>query len=191
MSHIEILGIGKCFGTHRVLADCRLSIPRGAVMTLLGPSGCGKTTLLRIIAGFLDPDEGEVRIEGRDITTLPPNRRQVGYVFQNYALFPHLTVAENVGYGLRVRRTPLPEAERCMREALEMVALGGFADRYPARLSGGQQQRVAIARARPGAERAAARRALQRARCQAATLDAGRAAKADLARWHHLDLRHA
>ncbi|PWS38962.1 Fe3+/spermidine/putrescine ABC transporter ATP-binding protein [Falsiroseomonas bella] len=147
MTQIEIAGVGKRFGAHQVLRDCTLSIARGQVLTLLGASGCGKTTLLRIIAGFLDPDEGEVRIQGRDITTLPPNRRQVGYVFQNYALFPHLTVAENVAYGLKVRRRPRAEIADRVRAALETVALAGFADRYPARLSGGQQQRVAIARA--------------------------------------------
>jgi len=147
MSHIEIIGVSKSFGDSRVLQDCRLSASRGSVLTLLGPSGCGKTTLLRIIAGFLDPDEGEVRIDGRDITLLPPNRREVGYVFQNYALFPHLTVAENVAYGLKVRRRSKAEIATRVEAALEMVALADFAGRYPARLSGGQQQRVAIARA--------------------------------------------
>jgi ABC-type Fe3+/spermidine/putrescine transport system ATPase subunit len=147
MTQIEITGVGKRFGAQPVLRDCTLSVERGQVLTLLGASGCGKTTLLRIIAGFLDPDQGEVRIQGRDITTLPPNRRQVGYVFQNYALFPHLTVAENVAYGLRVRRRPRAEIADRVRAALSTVALDGFADRYPARLSGGQQQRVAIARA--------------------------------------------
>jgi len=147
MTQIEIAGVGKRFGPHQVLRDCTLSVERGQVLTLLGASGCGKTTLLRIIAGFLDPDEGEVRIQGREITALPPNRRQVGYVFQNYALFPHLTVADNVAYGLKVRRRPRAEIATRVAAALDTVALGGFADRYPARLSGGQQQRVAIARA--------------------------------------------
>ena len=147
MTHIEIAGVGKRFGAQQVLRECTLSVARGQVLTLLGPSGCGKTTLLRIIAGFLDPDSGEVRVQGRDITVLPPNQRQVGYVFQNYALFPHLTVADNVAYGLKVRRRPRAEITERVRAALATVALEGFADRYPARLSGGQQQRVAIARA--------------------------------------------
>jgi ABC-type Fe3+/spermidine/putrescine transport system ATPase subunit len=147
MSHILLEDIGKSFGAQTVLDRCGLSVPRGTVATLLGPSGCGKTTLLRVIAGFVDPDSGTVRIGGRDVTDLPPNRRNVGYVFQNYALFPHLTVAGNVAYGLKVRRVGRAETEERVRRALDLVEMGGFADRYPARLSGGQQQRVAIARA--------------------------------------------
>ncbi len=147
MSHILLEDIGKSFGAQTVLDRCTLSVARGTVATLLGPSGCGKTTLLRVIAGFVDPDSGTVRIGGRDVTDLPPNRRNVGYVFQNYALFPHLTVAGNVAYGLKVRRVGRAETEERVRRALDLVELAGFADRYPARLSGGQQQRVAIARA--------------------------------------------
>ncbi|MCU0984284.1 MAG: ABC transporter ATP-binding protein [Acetobacteraceae bacterium] len=147
MSHILLEDIGKSFGAQTVLDRCTLSVARGTVATLLGPSGCGKTTLLRVIAGFVDPDSGTVRIGGRDVTDLPPNRRNVGYVFQNYALFPHLTVAGNVAYGLKVRRVGRAETEERVRRALDLVEMAGFADRYPARLSGGQQQRVAIARA--------------------------------------------
>lgn len=147
MSHIVLEAIGKSFGTQTVLDRCGLSVARGTVATLLGPSGCGKTTLLRVIAGFVDPDTGTVRIGGRDVTDLPPNRRNVGYVFQNYALFPHLTVAGNVAYGLKVRRVGRAEIEERVRRALDLVEMTGFVDRYPARLSGGQQQRVAIARA--------------------------------------------
>ncbi|MFQ3622051.1 MAG: ABC transporter ATP-binding protein [Acetobacteraceae bacterium] len=147
MSHIEIDRIGKRFGPLQVLDRCSLAVERGTVATLLGPSGCGKTTLLRVVAGFVDPDVGSIRVGGRDITDLPPNRRNVGYVFQNYALFPHLTVAGNVAYGLKVRRVGRAETEARVRRALDLVEMSGFADRYPARLSGGQQQRVAIARA--------------------------------------------
>jgi putative spermidine/putrescine transport system ATP-binding protein len=147
VSHIEIDRIGKRFGPLQVLDQCSLAVERGTVATLLGPSGCGKTTLLRVIAGFVDPDAGSVRVGGRDVTDLPPNRRNVGYVFQNYALFPHLTVAGNVAYGLKVRRVGRAETEARVRRALHLVEMAGFADRYPARLSGGQQQRVAIARA--------------------------------------------
>jgi ABC-type Fe3+/spermidine/putrescine transport system ATPase subunit len=147
MTHIVLDSIVKNFGTVRVLDGCSIAVEKGTVMTLLGPSGCGKTTLLRSLAGFVEPDSGRVCVGGRDITDLPPNRRQVGYVFQSYALFPHLDVAENVAYGLRVRRVGRAEAELRVRKALDLVSLSAFADRYPARLSGGQQQRVAIARA--------------------------------------------
>jgi ABC-type Fe3+/spermidine/putrescine transport system ATPase subunit len=147
MSHILLEGIGKSFGAARVLDRCTLAVEKGTVATLLGPSGCGKTTLLRTLAGFVEPDTGRVVVGGKDITDLPPNRRQVGYVFQSYALFPHLDVAGNVAYGLKVRRMGRAEIETRVRRALDLVSLGAFADRYPARLSGGQQQRVAIARA--------------------------------------------
>lgn len=147
MTHIAFDGIVKNFGPARVLDGCSLGVEKGTVMTLLGPSGCGKTTLLRTLAGFVAPDAGAVRVGGRDITDLPPNRRQVGYVFQSYALFPHLDVASNVAYGLRVRRVGRAETQDRVRKALDLVSLSAFADRYPARLSGGQQQRVAIARA--------------------------------------------
>jgi ABC-type Fe3+/spermidine/putrescine transport system ATPase subunit len=147
MTHIALDGIVKSFGAIRVLDGCSLAVEKGTVMTLLGPSGCGKTTLLRALAGFVEPDDGRVRVGGRDITDLPPNRRQVGYVFQSYALFPHLDVAANVAYGLRVRRVGRADTQARVRKALDLVSLSAFADRYPGRLSGGQQQRVAIARA--------------------------------------------
>jgi len=147
MSHIALQDIAKSFGPVRVLDGCSVAVDKGTVMTLLGPSGCGKTTLLRTLAGFVEPDGGRVVVGGRDITDLPPNRRQVGYVFQSYALFPHLDVAANVAYGLRVRRVGQAETQARVRKALDLVSLSAFADRYPARLSGGQQQRVAIARA--------------------------------------------
>jgi ABC-type Fe3+/spermidine/putrescine transport system ATPase subunit len=147
MSHIRLESIVKSFGPTRVLDGCSVVVEKGSVTTLLGPSGCGKTTLLRTLAGFVEPDAGRVLVGGRDITDLPPNRRQVGYVFQSYALFPHLDVAANVAYGLRVRRVGRSETETRVKRALDLVSLSGLADRYPARLSGGQQQRVAIARA--------------------------------------------
>jgi putative spermidine/putrescine transport system ATP-binding protein len=146
MAHIELTGITKSYGSLPVLKGCSLAVEKGQVMTLLGPSGCGKTTLLRTLAGFVEPEGGSVVVGGADITALPPNRRSVGYVFQNYALFPHLTVAGNVAYGLKVRRRPDAEIRERVGRALELVSLSGFADRYPAQLSGGQQQRVAIAR---------------------------------------------
>src|SRR5262245_40577546 len=116
-------------------------------MTLLGPSGCGKTTLLNLVAGFLMPDSGEIAIDGRRITAVPAYRREIGIMFQNYALFPHMNVAGNVGYGLRMRRIPKPEMARRIADALALVKLVGLEDRKPRQLSGGQQQRVALARA--------------------------------------------
>jgi ABC-type Fe3+/spermidine/putrescine transport system ATPase subunit len=147
MSHILLEGVVKSFGPARVLDGCTIAVEKGTVFTLLGPSGCGKTTLLRTLAGFVEPDQGRVVVGGKDITDLAPNQRQVGYVFQNYALFPHLTVAGNVAYGLKVRRRGRAEIRARVAQALDLVSLTGFAERYPAQLSGGQQQRVAIARA--------------------------------------------
>jgi putative spermidine/putrescine transport system ATP-binding protein/spermidine/putrescine transport system ATP-binding protein len=122
-------------------------VPRGELMTLLGPSGCGKTTLLNLVAGFLIPDGGEIAIAGRRMTELPAYRREIGIMFQNYALFPHMNVAANVGYGLRMRRIAKAEIARRVGEALALVKLAGLEDRKPRQLSGGQQQRVALARA--------------------------------------------
>ncbi len=136
----------KRFGGLTVLDDCSLTAQEGEILTLLGPSGCGKTTLLRCIAGFLTPDSGEILIDGRDTIPVPVNRRSVGVVFQSYALFPHLTVAKNVAYGLRMRGTPPAEIATRVKAALATVSLTGFEERYPSQLSGGQQQRVAIAR---------------------------------------------
>ncbi|MGA1276774.1 MAG: ABC transporter ATP-binding protein, partial [Gemmobacter sp.] len=147
MSAIEIAGVSKSYGATRALDDVSLSIGGNAFFTLLGPSGCGKTTLLRCIAGFEEVSAGSIRLLGRDIAALAPNERPVNTVFQNYALFPHMTVAENVAFGLRMKG--VPEARRRARAArmLEMVHLAELADRMPAQLSGGQQQRVALARA--------------------------------------------
>jgi putative spermidine/putrescine transport system ATP-binding protein len=129
------------------VADLTLGIGRGEVFALLGPSGCGKSTTLRLIAGLERPDAGEVRLGGQSITDWPPERRRMGVVFQNYALFPHLGVAENVAFGLKARRTPAADTERAVREALELVQLTGLERRGVDQLSGGQQQRVALARA--------------------------------------------
>jgi ABC-type Fe3+/spermidine/putrescine transport system ATPase subunit len=146
MNQLVIDDIAKRFGDLQVLQACRLEVEKGQVVTLLGPSGCGKTTLLRSIAGFVEPDAGRILINGRDVSALPPNRRGVGYVFQNYALFPHLTVRDNIGYGLTVRRVGRTEIRRRVDAVLDLVALSDFAERWPKQLSGGQQQRVAIAR---------------------------------------------
>lgn len=135
------------FGAVDALHPTTLELAPGEFLTLLGPSGSGKTTLLNICAGFLTPTAGRVLLDGRDITPLPPRRRNIGMVFQNYALFPHLSVAANVGYGLVARRRPREEIDRRVREALRLVQLEGYDDRLPRQLSGGQQQRVALARA--------------------------------------------
>jgi ABC-type Fe3+/spermidine/putrescine transport system ATPase subunit len=143
---IDLLGVTRRFANLTVLDNCTLSAAEGEILSLLGPSGCGKTTLLRCIAGFLQPDAGEIRIDGRDTVSVPVNRRPVGVVFQSYALFPHLTVARNVAYGLRMRGMAARDIAPRVAMALATVSLTGFEDRYPAQLSGGQQQRVAIAR---------------------------------------------
>ena len=136
----------KRFAGQTVLDRCSLVAQEGEILTLLGSSVCGKTTLLRCIAGFLTPDEGEILIDGKDTIPVPVNRRSVGVVFQSYALFPHLTVAKNVGYGLRMRGVASAEIAKRVAMALQTVSLTGFEERYPSQLSGGQQQRVAIAR---------------------------------------------
>jgi len=144
---VELDGVTKRFGAVAALDAVSLSVRRGELMTLLGPSGCGKTTLLNLVAGFLTPDHGEIAIEGGRVTDLPTYRREIGIMFQSYALFPHMTVAANVGYGLRMRHTPKAEIDRRVAEALTLVKLAGLEDRRPRQLSGGQQQRVALARA--------------------------------------------
>ena len=144
---LALQGIGKRYGAFTAVEDVNLSVGRGEFLTLLGPSGSGKTTLLMIVAGFVEPSAGAVLLEGRDITALPPERREFGMVFQGYALFPHMTVAENVAFPLRVRRMGRAAQQEKVRAALDLVQLSAFADRRPAQLSGGQQQRVALARA--------------------------------------------
>jgi len=144
---LQLQGISKSFDDKRVVSPLDLDVRHGEFLTLLGPSGCGKTTLLRLIGGFERPDGGTIALAGRDITRLPPNQRPVNTVFQSYALFPHMSVFDNVAYGLRAERRPPAEVESRVREVLNMVQLEELAGRRPDQLSGGQQQRVAIARA--------------------------------------------
>jgi putative spermidine/putrescine transport system ATP-binding protein len=144
---VELRGISRDFGSGPVVRDLDLTVARGEFMALLGPSGCGKTTVLRMIAGYLEPTAGQVLINGSDAARTSPRSRNIGMVFQSYALFPHLSVAENVAFGLRMRKVNRAERTERVREALDLVGLGGLGDRRPAQLSGGQQQRVALARA--------------------------------------------
>jgi putative spermidine/putrescine transport system ATP-binding protein len=144
---IRLSGIRKTYGDVVAVAGLDLEISKGEFFTLLGPSGSGKTTTLRMIAGFETPDTGRVELGGRDVTDLPPYDREVNTVFQDYALFPHMSVLENVEYGLRVNKVPKEERHRRSAEALEMVRLPGYHERKPGELSGGQRQRVALARA--------------------------------------------
>ena len=144
---VRFEGVTKRFGEVAALKDVSLAIMQGEFMTLLGPSGCGKTTLLNLAAGFLSPDGGEILIAGDRVNDVPTYKREIGMMFQNYALFPHMSVAGNVAYGLKVRHVPKGERERRVKDALALVRLTGFEDRKPWQLSGGQQQRVALARA--------------------------------------------
>jgi spermidine/putrescine transport system ATP-binding protein len=144
---IEIRGVTKRFGGFTAVDNVSLSVRAGEFITLLGPSGCGKTTLLRLLAGFETADEGTILLDGADVSHLPPYRRSVNQVFQSYALFPHLTVRENVGFGLRMQGVPPAEAAERVREAIDQVSLAELGDRLPHQLSGGQRQRVALARA--------------------------------------------
>jgi len=146
-SHLQIEKISHHYGSMTVLDDVSTKVAAGEFLTLLGASGSGKTTLLRIIGGLIEPKSGRIRIGGRDVTDLAPERRDIGFVFQNYALFPHMTVAENVAFSLSVRRTASAELARRVQEGLALVGLAGLGGRYPGQLSGGQQQRVALARA--------------------------------------------
>jgi putative spermidine/putrescine transport system ATP-binding protein/spermidine/putrescine transport system ATP-binding protein len=144
---VAVEGITKTFGDVHALKDATLSVRRGELMTLLGPSGCGKSTLINLIAGFLAADRGELKIDGRRVNDIPPYKRDIGMMFQTYALFPHMSAADNIGYGLRMRRLAKPEVARRVADALALVRLSGIEDRRPHQLSGGQQQRVALARA--------------------------------------------
>jgi len=147
VNEVEIRNVTKFYGGHRAVDNVSLSIKRGSFVSLLGPSGAGKSTILRMIGGFEYPDSGFVYISGKDVTSFPPYRRDVNTVFQSYALFPHMTVADNVAYGLRQIRVPGNERRSRVRDALSSVEMLSFADRRPSQLSGGQQQRVALARA--------------------------------------------
>ncbi len=147
MAYLELDRITKRYGTATAVADLSLSVVEGEMLCLLGPSGCGKTTTLRAIAGFEHVDSGAIRLGGVDVTDIPPEKRDIGLVFQNYALFPHLSVEENVAFGLRMRKRPAAEIRATVAEALRLVQLDGVGGRLPRQLSGGQQQRVALARA--------------------------------------------
>jgi putative spermidine/putrescine transport system ATP-binding protein len=147
MSLLELDSVAKHFGQTIAVDAFSLTVGKGEFVSFLGPSGCGKTTTLQMIAGFLDPSHGTIRLEGRDLLKIPPARRGLGIVFQSYALFPHMTAAENVSFGLEMRRVPRAEREERVRAVLTMVGLKGYEDRHPRRMSGGQQQRVALARA--------------------------------------------
>lgn len=147
MSFLRLQGISKTYGQLRVVSDMDLSVEKGEFVSLLGPSGCGKTTTLQMIAGFVEPSSGTIELDGRDITHARPNTRGLGIVFQTYALFPHMTVAQNVAFGLVTRKVPAAEQAERVAHALALVRLDQHGDRYPRELSGGQRQRVALARA--------------------------------------------
>jgi sulfate transport system ATP-binding protein len=144
---IEVRNISKRFGDFRALDDVSIDVDSGSLTALLGPSGSGKSTLLRIVAGLEWPDDGEVKLAGEDATPLAPQKRGVGFVFQHYAAFKHMTVRNNIAFGLKIRKRPKDEVARRVDELLDLVQLQGFGDRYPAQLSGGQRQRMALARA--------------------------------------------
>ncbi|MDF3604862.1 ABC transporter ATP-binding protein [Paracoccus sp. DMF-8] len=147
MSFLELQNLEKSFGDTRVVKDFNLNVAKGEFISLLGPSGCGKTTVLRMVAGFEAPTSGRISVDGKDITRLRANQRNVGMVFQSYALFPNLTVAQNVGFGLKVAGVPKSERNPRIADMLALIGLPDLGDRYPWQLSGGQQQRVALARA--------------------------------------------
>lgn len=147
MASVSLRGVSKSYGGIDAVKKLHLEIPEGEFLVLLGPSGCGKTTTLRIVAGFTQPTTGQVLIGGVDVTNLLPRQRNIGMVFQNYALFPNMSVAENIGFGLRERRVPSADIAKRVNDLLAMVQLTGRGDAYPSELSGGQQQRVALARA--------------------------------------------
>ncbi|WP_429472316.1 ABC transporter ATP-binding protein [Neobacillus sp. B4I6] len=147
MSYLCLENVVKTFNKTEVVKKMNLEIKQGELVSFLGPSGCGKTTTLNMIAGFLDVDGGRIVVDGKPVHLLPPNKREMGMVFQNYALFPHMTVFDNVAYGLKLRKVSKSEIHTRVTEALEMVRLAGYEKRYPKELSGGQQQRVSLARA--------------------------------------------
>ena len=144
---LQLKNINKYFGKSHVIKNVNLSFERGHFITFLGPSGCGKTTLLRMIAGFYEPDEGEILLNGKNVEKIPPYGRNTSMVFQEYALFPHMNVFDNVSYGLKVKKVPKDEMIKRVEDALELMQLKGMEKRFPNQMSGGQQQRVALARA--------------------------------------------
>ena len=187
---IKIAGVAKRFGDFVALQDIDLDIATGELTALLGPSGGGKSTLLRIIAGLEVADSGAVEIEGVDATGLPAQKRNVGFVFQHYAAFRHLTVAGNVGFGLKVRKRPRKEIAARVSELLALVHLSQFADRLPAQLSGGQRQRMALARALAIEPTCCFGRAVRRLGCQCPQRAASLAAAAARRGTCHDGLRH-
>src|SRR5262249_37627296 len=146
-THLEIRGLHRAFGAVGALETIDLAVAEGEFLALLGPSGCGKTTLLRCIAGLLDPTAGDILVDGRSIVRVPVHRRGLGMVFQSYALFPHMNVTDNIRFGLKMHKVPNGEAEHRIADAIDLVQLKGYERRFPGQLSGGQQQRVALARA--------------------------------------------
>jgi len=144
---LELRGLSKFFGKFQAVKSVSFTIERGELFSMVGPSGCGKTTLLRTIAGFLSPDEGQVILQGNDITFAPINKRGTAMVFQNYAIFPHMNVFDNLAFGLRMHKVPKPEIKERVTKVLELIRLPGIEEKYPSQLSGGQQQRIALARA--------------------------------------------
>ena len=147
MSFLTLTHLSKCYGSQRVVDDLTLSVAKGEFVSLLGPSGCGKTTTLQMIAGFTEVSSGQITLDGRDITHTAPNTRGLGIVFQSYALFPHMTVSENIAFGLEMRRMPRAERHERVKATIALVHLEAYTDSYPRQLSGGQRQRVALARA--------------------------------------------
>jgi sn-glycerol 3-phosphate transport system ATP-binding protein/multiple sugar transport system ATP-binding protein len=147
MASVKVRGLNKCFGQTQVLRSVSIDVPEGAFAVLVGPSGCGKSTLLRLLAGLEEADEGTIHLGDRDVTRLEPRDRDIAMVFQSYALYPHLSVRDNLAFGLKLRKTPAAEIEARVREASEMLGLDPLLDRYPRALSGGQRQRVAMGRA--------------------------------------------
>jgi len=147
MAFLELAALGARYGKNTVVADLGLTAEKGEFLSILGPSGCGKTTTLRMIAGFVAPSSGTIRLAGNEIHQVPPHKRNIGYVFQNYALFAHLSVADNVAFGLKMRHVESVVRAKRAAQALDLVGLGALAARFPSQLSGGQQQRMALARA--------------------------------------------
>lgn len=147
MAILKVNNLSKSFGNVKAVQEISFEATEGRVLSLLGPSGCGKTTTLRCIAGFENPDQGEIYLDDRKITPFPPEKRGIGMVFQNYALWPHMTVYGNLAFGLQIRKVPKPEINKRIKKILSMVQLEGYENRYPRQMSGGQQQRIAMARA--------------------------------------------
>ncbi len=147
MAILKVNNLSKSFGKVKAVREVTFEATEGKVLSLLGPSGCGKTTTLRCIAGFENPDRGEIYLDDRKITSIPPEKRGIGMVFQNYALWPHMTVYGNLAFGLQIRKVPKPEIDKRIKKVLSMVQLEGYENRYPRQMSGGQQQRIAMARA--------------------------------------------